>query len=182
VIRAFLGAIVVLLAAGGGAVAPAIRVTPAEPARSAPARLGTGATDSTPGAFALPQLGRAGFTCGRDWEVQPVFDMRPAFATEAVTIRAGAITRRNFTIKAVGRIHGRPLTEQQFSRAQELTLPFGDYRSVSFTIRQGTEAHEIMATVRAEFAAGTFAVRGVPGRLGACYVKRWSVRMDVSPN
>jgi hypothetical protein len=62
-----------------------------------------------------------------------------------------------------------------------LALPFGRYGSVSFTIRQGTEAREIVATVRAEFVDGTFAIRGVRGRLGACYARRWFVRMDVRP-
>ncbi|MGO9891626.1 MAG: hypothetical protein ACLP0L_27515 [Solirubrobacteraceae bacterium] len=82
----------------------------------------------------------------------------------------------------VGRHHGRPVLEQEFSRARELALPLGDYRSVSFTIRQDIEAREIVARVRAELVAGTFAVRGVGQRLGACYVKRWWVRMNVRPN
>jgi hypothetical protein len=82
----------------------------------------------------------------------------------------------------VGRLHDRPALEQELSRARELMLPFGDYRSVSFTIRQDTEAREIVGTVQAELIAGTFAVRGVRQRLGACYVKRWWVRMDVRPN
>jgi hypothetical protein len=63
-----------------------------------------------------------------------------------------------------------------------LALPFGDYRSVSFTIRQDTEAREIVATVRAESVAGTFAVGAVRGRLSTCYAKRGWVRMDVRPN
>jgi hypothetical protein len=35
--------------------------------------------------------------------------------------------RRHFTHKVVGRIHGGLLTEEQFSRAQELALRFGQY-------------------------------------------------------
>lgn len=185
-IKAFLGAIAMLLVAGGDAVGPAIRVRsgPAPPGAAGtsaiPART-AGGTNSTPGVFPLPQIGSAGFTCNRDREVQPFFDLGSAIATEAVTIRAGAATRRNFTFRAVGRHRGRRLVEEEFSRARELALPFGRYGSVSFTIRQGTEAREIVATVRAEFVDGTFAVRGVRGRLGACYARRWSVRMDVSP-
>ena len=186
-IKAFIGAIAMLLVAGGGAVGPAIR------ARSGPAPLGAAGmsalparaaaegTNSTPGEFALPRIGFAGFTCNRGWEVQPFFDLGSAIATEAVTIRAGAVARRNFTFRAVGRFLGRRLVEEQFSRARELVMPSGRYRSVSFTIRQGTEAREVVATVRAEFVDGTFAVRGVRGRLGACYARRWSVRMDVRP-
>ena len=186
-IKAFLVAIAMLLAAGGGAVGPAIGERPgaARPVAASThvrgAQLGAEGTNSTPGAFALPQLGSAGFSCNRDWEVQPVFDLGSAVATEAVAIRAGAITRRNFTFKVVGTLRGRKLIEEEFSRARELALPYGHYRSASFTIRQGTEAREIVARVRVEFADGTFAVRGVPTRLGACYAKRWSVRMDVSP-
>ncbi len=60
------------------------------------------------------------------------------------------------------------MIEEEFSRAPELALPFGHYRTVTFAIRQGTEAHEIDATLTAVF--------------GACYVKRWLVRMNVSPN
>lgn len=187
-IRAFLGAIAVLLTAGAGALGPAVPdrrgVVPlAAPGTSAiPAALGIEESDSTPGVFPLPQLGSAGFVCARDWEVRPFFDLGSAIATEAVTIRAGALTRRNFSYEVVGRLHGRPVVERQFSRAQELALPFGDYRSVSFTIRQDTEPREIVATARAELVAGTFAVGGVRGRLGACYVKRWLVRMGVRPN
>ena len=187
-IKAFLGAIAMLLVAGGGAVGPAVRVRSA----GAPFRAGgttavsvrasTAGTNSTPGTFALPQLGSAGFSCDRDWEVRPFFDLSSATATEAVTIRAGAVTRQNFGFRVVGRFSGRKAVEEEFSRAREVALPSGRYGSVSFTIRQGTEPRDIVATVRADFVDGTFAVRGVRGRLGACYVKRWSVRMDVSPN
>ena len=47
-------------------------------------------------------------------------------------------------------MHGRPVVEQEFSRAREVALPFGDYRSAVLTIRQDTEAREVVATVRAE--------------------------------
>jgi len=175
VIKAFLGAIAMLLMAGGGAAGLAIR------GRSGGVRLGAEGTNSTPAVFPLPQLGSAGFVCNRDREVQPVFDLGSAVATEAVTIRAGAITRRNFGFRMADTHRSRKLVEEEFSRARELALPFGHYRSASFTIRQGTEAREIVATVRAEFVDGTFARRGVPVRLGACYAKRWSVQMSVSP-
>jgi hypothetical protein len=187
-IRAFVGAIAMLLVAGAGAVGPSIPdrrgVAPLAVAGTSavPAARDTEGSDSTPGVVALPQLGSAGFVCGPDWEVRPFFDLGSAIATEAVTIRAGALTRRNFSYQVVGRLHGRPALEQEFSRARELMLPFGDYRAVSFTIRQDTEAREIVGTVHAELVAGTFAVRGVRQRLSACYVRRWWVRMDVRPN
>lgn len=115
----------------------------------------------------LPQLGSVSFRCGRRSSVQPFFDMRLALATDAVTVRDGAVTRSNYTRKVIGRLHGRPLIEDEFSRAPELVLPFGHYRTVTFEIRQATEAHEIDATLTADF--------------GACYVKRWLVRMNVRP-
>ena len=182
-IKAFLGAIAVLLVAAGAAAGPGSRFAPARPmarfppGASAPpgalAQLGASAqlaaegTSSTPAAFALPQLGSAGFRCGRRWSVEPFFDMRLSVATEGVTVRAGAIARRNFTYKVVGRIHGKPLLEEQFSRAGVLALPFGHYRSVTFRVRQSTEARAIDATITADF--------------GPCYVRRWSVQMQVSP-
>jgi len=165
VIKAFLGAITVLLVGAGAAVAPT----------------GGSGTDSTPGALVLPQLGSVSFRCGPDWSVQPMFDLRGAVATEEVTIRAGEVVRRNFTRRVVGRVHGRPLVEEQFSRGLALAVPPGHYRTVRFAVRQATEARVIEAAVRTDFVAGTFAVRGVSGRLGACYVRRWSVRIDVRP-
>jgi hypothetical protein len=98
VIKAFLGAIAMLLVAGGGAAGPAIRVRSGAALPGAagtsgiPARNAEG-TNSTPGVFALPQIGSAGFTCNRGWEVQPFFDLGPAIATEAVTIRQGTEAR-----------------------------------------------------------------------------------------
>jgi hypothetical protein len=176
-IKAFLGAIAVLLVAAGTAAGPVSRFVPARPParfqRPAPAQPGALAQppaegrSSTPAIFALPELGSAGFRCGRRWAVEPFFDMRLSLATEGVTIRAGAVARRNFTYKVVGRIHGKPLLEEQFSRAGVLALPFGHYRSVTFRVRQSTEPREIDATITADF--------------GLCYVRRWSVQMDVSP-
>jgi hypothetical protein len=101
------------------------------------------------------------FRCRPDWSVQPGFDLRGAAATEEVTIRAGAVVRRNFT-------------------RERLALPFGHYGTVRITVRQADEAREIDAAVTADFVAGTFAVR-VSSRLGACYVRRWSVWMVVRP-
>ena len=137
---------------------------PAEPAHP-PARLKAEGTSSTPAVIALPQLGSAGVVCGRDWTAQPFFYAGPAGATEEVRIRAGVA----------------PLVEEELSPAQQLALPFGHYRTVVFRVRQGTQAREIVATVTAEVVAGTFKVRGVPEALGACYVKRWSVAMNVNP-
>jgi hypothetical protein len=94
-IRAFVGAIAMLLVAGAGAVGPAIPdrrgVAPLAVAGTGavPAARDTEGSDSTPGVFALPQLGSAGFVCGPDWEVRPFFDLGSALATEALTIRAG---------------------------------------------------------------------------------------------
>jgi hypothetical protein len=184
-IKAFLGAVAALLAVVGAAGGPATsRPDPRRGftrASSVTDLLEAEGTNSTPGAFPLPQLGSASFRCDRNWAVQPRFDMHSAVATEGVAIRAVTIARRNFTGTVVGRLHGRPLIGQEHSRAQELALPFGHYRTVTFTVRQGDEAREIDATLTAHFVAGAFAVRGVPGRRGACYVKRWSVRMNVSP-
>ncbi len=172
-IKAFIGAIAAFLAATSVAAKPA----------DVAGRLRSGAegTSSTPAVFALPQLGSAGFICGRDWTVRPFFDMGSAVATEEVAIRAGAVARRNFAVRIVGPSRGKPLIGEEFSSAQKLELPFGHYRAVVFRVRQGTEAREIVATVRAEVVAGTFKVRGVPEPLGACYVKRWSVGMTASP-
>ena len=142
-IKVLLGATAVLLAGAATAAGPVLRTRPARAPRSssraartprsssrvapAPAREAAEGTSSTPGVFTLPRLGSVGFRCGRRWEVQPVFDMRSALATDEVTIRAGAVTRHNFTRKVVGRLHGRPLVEEQVSRALELALPFGRY-------------------------------------------------------
>jgi len=183
VIKAFLGATTVLLVGAGPAAGPAVSARSVDLRGSGSAHLRTSAsaTDSTPGALALPQLGSVSFRCGADWSVQPVFDLRGAVATEEVTIRAGEVVRRNFTRRVVGRVHGRPLVEEQFSRGLALAVPPGHYRTVRFAVRQATEARVIEAAVRTDFVAGTFAVRGVSGRLGACYVRRWSVRIDVRP-
>jgi hypothetical protein len=183
VIKAFLGAITVLLAGAGAAVGPTTTVRFVRVRTSAPVHVRTSAegTNSTPGALALPQLGFVSFRCRPDWSVQPVFDLRGAAATEAVTVRAGGIVRRNLRGRIAERVRGGSLIEQQFSRAREVALPFGHYGTARFTVRQADEAHEISAAVTADFVAGTFAKRGVSRRLGACYVRRWSVQMDVRP-
>jgi len=173
VIRAFAGTIAMLVAAAGASAGPAVR------AHSAAVRPRAEGTSSTPGVFALPQLGSAGITCGRDWTVRPFFYAGRADATEEVTIRAGAIERRSFALRVPGRRRGKPVVERELSPAEQLALPFGHYGTVVFTVRQGTEAREIVATVRAEVVAGTFKRHGVS--LGACYVTRWSIAMNVSP-
>jgi hypothetical protein len=47
------------------------------------------------------------------------------------------------------------LIVEEFSRALPLGLPFGRYRTVTFTVRQGDEVREIDATLTADFVAGT---------------------------
>jgi hypothetical protein len=90
--------------------------------------------------------------------------MRGADATDTVTVRAGGITRRNFTTRVVGQRHG----------------PFGHYRKVVFTVRQGTEARALTANADVEFVAGAVVRKGRP--LGsACFAKHWHVDMNVSP-
>ncbi len=79
------------------------------------------------------------------------------------------------------RRRGTPITLVDVPALRELALPFGHIRTVTFTVRQGDEAREIDAVVTADVVAGTFEMRGVPGRFGDRYVKRWSVRITVSP-
>jgi hypothetical protein len=135
---------------------------------------------STPGAFPLPQLGLITFRCSESLGVQPIFDMRGAEATEEVTVRAAGITRRNFRTRVVGQHHGVKLRETSYSPQPQLALPFGHYRNVVFTVRQGTEAREITAKVEAEFVAGAVHQKGAP-RGWACYATRWLANMRVSP-
>ena len=191
-IKAFLGAITVLFVAGGAAAGPTTTVRFVRVRTSAPVHVrasadGTGrasaeGTNSTPGALALPQLGSwRSLPCRPDWSVQPAFDLRGAAATEAVTVRAGAVVRRNFGGRVAEQVRRRRLIEEQFSRAREVALPFGHYATARFTVRQADEAREIEAAVTVDFVAGTVAVRGTAGRFGACYVRRWSVRIDVRP-
>ena len=167
-IKAFLGATTVLLVGAGVAGGPgkSVRSVVFRSSASIPLPTSAEGTNSTPGAFALPLLGSVSFRCRPDWSVQPVFDLRGASATEEVTIRAGGVLRRRFT---------------HSPGAQEVALPFGHYGIVRFTVHQITEAREIEAAVTADFIAGTFAERAASGRVGACYVRRWSVRMDVRP-
>ena len=115
-IRAFIGAIAVLLTAGAGAVGPAI-----------PDRTGAVSPRSR-------------------WRARPLF---PPRSVPRGRTRPPAYSR-SLSYEEVGRLHGRPVVEQEFSRAREVALPFGDYRSAVFTIRQDTEAREVVATVRAE--------------------------------
>jgi hypothetical protein len=175
-INPFLAAMTVLLPASGGV---------GDPGANPPAvrrRASAGGTNSTPGRV------RARATRVRR------LPLWPALGGPAIPLRggggpppmrwrfaAGSVVRQNFTSRVVGRIHGRPVIEAQVSSAGQMALPFGHYRMMRFSVRQGTEAREIDATLGADFVADTFTVRGVRGRLGACYVKRWLVRMDGRP-
>ena len=69
--------------------------------------------------------------------------MLSADATDEVTMRAGGITRRNFTTRVVGPSDGHKLRETSFSPQLQLTLPFEHYRKVVFTVRQGTEGNYV---------------------------------------
>ena len=67
------------------------------------------------------------------------------------------------------------------AQIRQLALPFGHYRNVTFTVRQSTEARAIAAIVGAEFVAGKFRAPADSEEFAKCYVKRWAVRIDVSP-
>ena len=168
-IKALTGMISMLLAAMSVVAQPATTVDPAE------------GTSSPPDVLALPQLGSVGFRCGRSRSVQPFFDLAQAVATEEVTIRAASLTKRNYARKVVGRSHGRALTRVAVAQIWQLALPFGHYRNVTFTVRQSTEARAIAAIVEVEFVAGEFRAAADSEELADCYVKRWAVRIDVSP-
>lgn len=137
-------------------------------------------TSSTPGVFALPQIGAVSFRCDRAFRVQPLFDTHGATSEEAVTIRAGNVTRRNFTTRTVGYSNGMPLRETHYAPNPVLTLPYAHYDKVVFTARTGTEARALAATVTARFVDGVVKRNGAPP-LGGCYVKHWSASMSVSP-
>jgi hypothetical protein len=64
--------------------------------------------------------------------VQPFFDEHVVTSEEAVTIRAGTITRRNFTTRAVGYSHGKPLRETTYATGFVLALPYAHYGRVVF--------------------------------------------------
>lgn len=136
-------------------------------------------TSSTPGALGVPQMGVVSFRCDRAWRAQPVFDAHGALATEEVTIHGGKLTRRNFTRRLVGHDHGRPLWETRFSAPKRIALPFAHYHTVVFTLHQGTEARILDTKVTAQWVAGIIRKRSGP-RLGACFVKRWLLSMNVS--
>jgi len=125
-------------------------------------------------------MGFVSFRCDRVFRVQPFFDTRGATATEAVTIHARNLTRRNFATRVVGRDRGKPLRETRYSPEPVIALPFANYGKVTFVVSTGSEARALNARVTAEFVAGIFKTRGYPP-LGACYVKHWLVSLSVSP-
>ena len=125
-------------------------------------------------------MGFVSFRCDSALRVQPFFDTRGATAEEAVTIHAGAVTRRNFSTRVVGQSHGEPLVETTISRAPLIALPPAHYGTVRFTVSTGSEARALRASVTAQFVAGIVTTKGYPP-LGACYVKHWLVSMTVSP-
>ena len=137
-------------------------------------------TSSTPGIFQLPQMGFVSFQCDRAFRVRPFFDTRGVTSEEAVTIRAGNVTRRNFKTRTIGYSRGTPLRETTYSPDPVVALPYGHYGKVVITASTGTEARALSATVTALFVAGLVQKTGNPA-LGACYVKRWNVSMRVSP-
>jgi hypothetical protein len=139
-----------------------------------------GPTSSTPGSLQLPQLGSIRFRCSARRGVQPIFDARGAPSEDQVTVHAGGLTRRNFTVRVVHLGHRLLGREVIYAPGDELTLPFGHYRSASFVVHQGTEARAIDARVQITFVADRFDRYGVDG-LYACYVSRWSSRIDVGP-
>ena len=113
--------------------------------------------------------------------MQPFFDTHGVASEEAVTIRAGNITRRNFKTRTVGSSGGKPLRETTYAAGHILALPYAHYGRVVFTARTGTEARELHATVTAQFVAGVFHQTNGHPPLGACYVRHWNVSMSVSP-
>jgi hypothetical protein len=126
-------------------------------------------------------MGFVGFRCDRTFRVQPFFDAHASTSEEEVTVKAGNITRRNFTTRVVGRNGSRLLRETSYSSQLVTALPFAHYRDVTFTVSTGDAARALSAKVTAQFVAGTFRHEGYPP-LGACYVKRWLVAMAVSPH
>jgi hypothetical protein len=113
-------------------------------------------------------------TCTIAGAVQPFCDGHGTTAEDKVTIRAGRIVRRNYLAWIVGHAHGRALTETRISPVGQLALPYRHYRTVTFTIEQGTEARIIHARVVVEFALGA------PGRLSRCFAHRWAAVETVS--
>lgn len=139
-------------------------------------------TSSTPAAFDLPQLGRFRFRCNSAFAVQPTFTPRGAPSEDTVIMRAGAFVARNYVQKVVGRVHGRPLIEIRFTHpSAPVTLPFAHYRLVTVTVRQATEARELVARLSVRLVAGRFRRAGVRGLLGACFASQVSSVLDIRP-
>jgi hypothetical protein len=118
------------------------------------------AAGPAPQSFTIPQAGRIGFRCDSAGAVQPFYDGHGTPSEDAVTIRAGAVVRRNYTTRVVGHAHGRPLIEFRFSTPAYLALPYGDYPTVMFTIEQGTEARIIHARATVQFMPRLCLARG----------------------
>jgi hypothetical protein len=119
--------------------------------------------------------------CDVNLGVQVIFDMRGTASEDAVTIRAGGTTWRNFRTRVVGRTRaGQTLREVTYARRSRFAIPFGDYHTITIAVHQGTEARAIDATARAVFVAGMFKAGSGP-RLYGCYVRRWSSRVEVRP-
>jgi hypothetical protein len=125
-------------------------------------------------------MGFISFRCDRAFRVQPFVDTHGVASEEAVTIRAGNITRRNFKTRTVGSSGGKPLRETTYAAGHIVALPYAHYGRVVFTAKTGTEARELRATVTAQFVDGAFQSNG-HARFRACYVRHWSVSMSVSP-
>jgi hypothetical protein len=113
-------------------------------------------TASTPGVFAIPQMGFVSFRCDEHFRAAPFFDTSGTATNEDVTIHAGNVTRRELTTPTHDSVVG---------------LPFAHYKEVTFTAGAIDEARALTARLTAQFV----------DRAGSCYVRRWTVELKVSP-
>jgi len=176
-----LAAVLVVVVAGCGTAAEPKQNQLANPrdsaAASRPVRVTKG-TGSTPGVLPIPQMGFVSFRCDRAFRVQPFFSARGAInGDDVVTVRAGNIVRRNFTMRVVHQA-GKALHEMTISPRPIVALPYAHYRLVTFVVREGSEARILDARVSAQFVAGRVRKNGRP-ILNACYVKRWLLALAV---
>jgi hypothetical protein len=124
-------------------------------------------------------MGFVGFRCDRRFRVQPFFDTYGSVnGSDVVTVRAGRVSRRNFTTRLV-RLDGKTFHEMTISPEPVIALPFAHYRLVTFVIHEGSEARILEARVSARFISGPAGHQGRT-RLRACYVRHWSLSLDVS--
>ena len=123
-------------------------------------------------------MGFVSFRCDRAFRVEPFFDTHgSANGDELVTLRAGDLVKRNFKTRVVHQ-RGKTLHETAASPNPRIALPYAHYGVVTFAVHEGSEARILDAKVSAEFVAG-FRQNG-RSVLGACYVRRWSLSLEVS--